>query len=148
MNKKNIYSFAILISALTLAGCANKEASIVKGDFGISLGQNAGNLEVKGYNEDLTELMVVPPAPSALFSSYNVGVSNTKVNRITAIGAVDSAEDCKIKKENILTDLRTQYRGIYLGSGKTDSYSGYIDFNNGKINVSCYNDLVIEYTLK
>lgn len=149
MNKKLLGLTAILVSTIALSGCLNKELSVVNGNFGIDLGQNAGTLQVKGYNDELTELSVVAPSPNTMFSSYNVGVNKKgKVDRITAIGAVENENDCRIKKENLFNELRTQHRDIYLGAGKANDQSSFVEFNNATITVSCYHDLTLEYKLK
>lgn len=150
INKKIIALSSIALATLLTTACANKQPSVLPGAFGVPFSQNAGELSVTGYNDEHTMLTINPPAPNALFQSYNVGVDpkNGKIERISAIGEIEDQTDCLEKQTAVFDALKNQQEGNYRKAGNIDKNTKFLGFDDGVIYLSCKTDLTIDYIQK
>lgn len=150
INKKNILIFSSLFACIALFGCANKEPSLLYGDFGVSLNQPASNLTVSGYNDDYTVMTILPSQPSSLFNKYSVNVDKeTKtVSKIIAISSVNAKDSCFEKKSEIFNSYKQKYSGQYRKYGNLNKNIQFIGFDNSTIQFSCNGDVVVSYSLR
>ena len=111
MKKINILSISAILSCIALSGCADKNPSLIDGDFGVKLNQPAGVLTVTGYNDDYTLMTITPPHPSSVFQTYSVNVDkDTKTEYVNNEIPDDSVEKSRNEqKDQRFNDNKKKY---------------------------------------